>query len=140
MAIRSVEQVDALKAEFALWYFDWDHVGTQQSWAKEHSVHPTTLSIWKSEPWFEELESQWEKQLGAKFGSVMHAAYKRATNTDDFNNQQISAARFIADMLGKTPPKKVDASLNIFTWLQQLGGEEEEPKGLLDGLPSPAES
>jgi hypothetical protein len=128
VSVRSVEVVDALKAEFAVWYFDWDHVGNQQSWAKEHNVHPTTLSIWKSEPWFQELEGRWKEQLEARFGSVMHAAYKRATNTDDFNNSQIQAARFIADMLGKSPPKKVEVGVNIFNWLEQLA-----PKELEDG-------
>jgi hypothetical protein len=127
---------DALKAEFAIWYFDPDHTGSQKEWAKEHGIHPVTLTMWKNEEWFLEIGSRWKEHLEKRFDQVMFAAYKRATNTDDFNNQQISAARFIADMLGKTPPKKVDASLNIFTWLQQLGSEEGETKGLLDGLPS----
>ena len=125
-----------LKAEFAAWYFDPDRVGTQKQWAEEHGCGASTLTAWKSEDWFIAEQEKWKERLDRHFGMVMYAAYKRATDTDSFNNSQIQAARFIADMLGKTPPKKVDHRVDVFTFLEQLpSGEEDGSEGVLGQLP-----
>lgn len=128
--------LEALKGEFAIWYFDPDKSGSQKGWAEEHGVHPTTLSSWKAEDWFVAEQEKWKERLERHFGSIMYAAYKRATDTDSFNQSQIQAARFVADMLGKTPPKKIDARVDVFTWLQQVSVDDEgTAEGVFTELP-----
>lgn len=97
---------DALKAEFATWYFDPERTGTHKQWAEEHGVHPSTLSAWKTEEWFQNIAQQWQEQYGKMWPVVIQALFKRATNTDDFNNQQVAAAKLLGELLGKIGPKK----------------------------------
>lgn len=133
LATRSQEH---LKAEFAAWYFDPDRAGTQKDWAHEHECAASTLTAWKSEDWFVAEQEKWKERLEKHFGMIMYAAYKRATDTDSFNQSQIQAARFVADMLGKTPPKKIDARVDVFTWLQQVSVDDEgTAEGVFTELP-----
>ena len=134
-AAQIVESRDeVLFAEFLVWYFDPDKAGNQEQWARAHAMAPSTLSRWKEYPEFIAEQEKWRERLDKHFGSVMYAAYKRATDTDNFNALQIQAARFISDMLGKTPPKKLDMRVDVFTWLQSLSAEEEPAEGVFNEL------
>src|SRR2546425_7993293 len=96
-----------IKAEFAAWYFDPQREGTQREWAQAHQVHPTTLSIWKSEPWMRALADKWSEEYDASFGEVARALYLRAT--DIAHPQGIQAARLLAELLGQFPTPKAAA-------------------------------
>lgn len=127
--------MEAIKMSYALWYYDMDRKGSIKAWAQEHDVHPDTCYEWNSEDWFLAIGREWKKRLSDNFGLLMHAAFKRALDTDSFNNQQISAARFVAEMIGEMPDKKVKVEVDVYTWLKSLPAEEEPDEGVFEALP-----
>jgi transposase-like protein len=120
----------SIKAEFAAWHFSADRRGSQREWAREHGVHPTTLSIWKREGWYAAIAAEWGRNQDAHFAEVVDALYVRAVDPHD--PQDVRAARLLAELLGKFPKTRADDPRDLFGWLKAIG-EAERAGTITDG-------
>ena len=120
----------SIKAQFAAWHFSADRRGSQREWAREHGVHPTTLSIWKRESWYAAIAAEWQRYHEAHFADVVEALYVRAVDPRD--PQGLRAARLLAELLGKLGKTAADGPGDLFGWLEGIGGTE-RARAITDG-------
>lgn len=89
--------------------------------AKANGVHPSTLSIGKSEAWWRAVDARWREQYDGEFGEVVRALCLRATDVS--HPQGVQAARLRAELLDKFPDK-TKKPVDLFSWLAVLPPEQ----------------
>lgn len=96
-----------LRREFTNWLMDPDRAGTQEEWALEHGVAPSTLSVWKRHPEVRGALASWRESYKPDFAQVVDAMFQKAKRGD------VQAARLLGDWLGENAPTKVDQTTRM---------------------------
>lgn len=103
----------SMRLEFANWFFDPNRSGTQEEWAREHGVAPSTLSDWKRHPEFRALIASWRETYRPEFVQVVDAMFRKAKAGD------VQAARLLGDWLGENEPVKIEQIHSLADYVAQ---------------------
>lgn len=93
--------VGALQDLFIDWLLDPERDGSQNQWAKDHGIVPSTIFRWKTDdPYFaKELDQRMREHNVSpdRIQKVIDALFASATNPD--NRGQVSAAKLLLEYL-----------------------------------------
>jgi len=106
-------KVSELQAEFIEWLLDPARQGSQNEWARSHSIHPTTCSVWKKRDGI--FRNEWERRAAElnvspdRIQDVIEAVFQSAT--DKSAKDHVKAAELYLRFVDRfTPATKVVTS------------------------------
>lgn len=100
-------KVSDLQAEFIEWLLDPNKQGSQNEFARQHSVSPATLSMWKKKDGI--FKHEWERRAAElnvstdRIQAVIEAIYTSATNSE--SREHVKAATLYLQYVDKFTPK-----------------------------------